>query len=97
MHKIIFFSRKKIIKKKNVPYLKFSDPLPETHLLFFGLYHGNTFKMPKNYYHTNSCALCELSMKKSYNLRARSINAEKYILDERVFEHGIYLDKKMSL
>ena len=49
MHKIIFFSRKnknkiyvptlpKIFKKKYVcllPYLKFSDPLPETHLFFF--------------------------------------------------------------
>ena len=36
MHKIIFFSREKK-QKKNVclPYLKFSDPLPETHLFFY--------------------------------------------------------------
>ena len=34
MHKIIFFSRKKYVW---LPYLKFSDPLPETHcdLLFY--------------------------------------------------------------
>ena len=36
MHKIIFFLKKKIIKKKYLclPYLKFSDPLPDTHLFF---------------------------------------------------------------
>ena len=35
MHKIIFFPEKKI-KNKYVflPYLKFSDPLPETHIFF---------------------------------------------------------------
>ena len=40
MHKIIIFFQKKSIKKKYVylPYLKFSDPLPETHFIFlFGL------------------------------------------------------------
>ena len=40
MHKIIFFPEKKIIKKKYVylPYLKFLDPLPQTHIFyFFGL------------------------------------------------------------
>ena len=41
MHKIIiFFQKKKIIRIKYVclPYLKFSDTLPETHLFFyFGL------------------------------------------------------------
>ena len=31
MHKIIFFSRKKNVC---LSYLKFSDPLPETHLFF---------------------------------------------------------------
>ena len=39
MHKIMYFSRKKEIKKNKcvptVPYLKFSDPLPETHLFFY--------------------------------------------------------------
>ena len=37
MHKIIFFQKKKIIRKKYVclPYLKFSDLLPETHLIIF--------------------------------------------------------------
>ena len=38
MHKIIFFfSTKKNNLKKYVclPYLKFSDPLPETHLFFY--------------------------------------------------------------
>ena len=43
MHKIIFFEKKKMIKKIYVPtlpkifrpYLKFSDPLPETDLLFY--------------------------------------------------------------
>ena len=33
MHKIIFFFQRKI-KKKYVCLLKFSDPLPETHLFF---------------------------------------------------------------
>ena len=39
MHKIIFFPGIKILEKICVlPYLKFSDPLPETHLFFlFGL------------------------------------------------------------
>ena len=55
------------------------------------------FKKPKIHYHNKLMRICELSMKKSYNLRARSVNTEKYILDERVFEHGIYLVKKMSL
>ena len=32
MHKIIFFSKKKYVC---LPYLKFSDLLPETHLLFY--------------------------------------------------------------
>ena len=36
MHKIIFFSRKKIIIKKIcVHHLKFLDMLPETHLFFY--------------------------------------------------------------
>ena len=37
MHKVIFFFQKKIIKTKYVclPYLKFSDLLPETHLFFY--------------------------------------------------------------
>ena len=37
MHKIMFFfSRKKYLKKYAChPYLKMSDPLPETHLFFF--------------------------------------------------------------
>ena len=35
----IFFQKKKIIKKKYVclPYLKFADPLPETHLFYLAL------------------------------------------------------------
>ena len=33
MHKIIFFSRKK--KYVCQPYLKFSDPLPKTQILFY--------------------------------------------------------------
>ena len=40
MHiKLYFFFQKKIIKKKYVclPYLKFSDSLPETHIFLFGL------------------------------------------------------------
>ena len=36
IHKIIFFSRKKNKNMcVNLGYLKFSDPLPETHLFFF--------------------------------------------------------------
>ena len=37
MHKIIFLSEKKLFKKKKMclPYLKFSDPLPETHLFLY--------------------------------------------------------------
>ena len=35
MHKIIFFPRKK--KYVCLPFLKSSDPLPETHLYFFYL------------------------------------------------------------
>ena len=36
MHKIIFFPEK-TQKHVCLPYLKFSDPLPETHLFLFGL------------------------------------------------------------
>ena len=43
MHKIIFFQKKKIIKKYVcLPYLKFSDPLPETHLFFIWPYIGQS-------------------------------------------------------
>ena len=35
MHKILVFSR----KKECLPYLKFSDPLPKTHLFFIWPYH----------------------------------------------------------
>ena len=44
--KLSFFFRKKNNLKKYVclPYLKLSDPLPETHLLFlFGLTHVQTY------------------------------------------------------
>ena len=34
MHRIIYFSRKKINKCVSLPYLKFSDLLPETQLFF---------------------------------------------------------------
>ena len=43
MHKIIFFSRKKIIKKNmtvSLPYPEFSDLLPATLILLFGLIFG---------------------------------------------------------
>ena len=48
MNKIIFFSRKKKYFKKYVclPYLKFSDPLPESHLFFYlalGVYSSNAW------------------------------------------------------
>ena len=36
MHKIIFFPKKKNnLKKKKDAYLKFSEPLPKTHLFFY--------------------------------------------------------------
>ena len=36
MHKILFFPEKKNIKKHVcLPYLEFSDMLPETHFFFF--------------------------------------------------------------
>ena len=36
MHKIIFFPEKKELKKYVcLPFLKLSDPLPETHLFFY--------------------------------------------------------------
>ena len=40
IHKIIFFSRKKKNKKKYVclPYLKFSDPLSETHIFIYYIF-----------------------------------------------------------
>ena len=39
MHKIVFFPKKKIIKKYVcLPHLKFSDPLPETLIVLFGLH-----------------------------------------------------------
>ena len=43
MQAIIVSSRKKVIKKKYVclPYLKFSDPLPETHIFFILPNQGN--------------------------------------------------------
>ena len=65
-HKIVgFFSRKKIIKKKYVclPYLKFSNPLPETHLL------------PADYSIEISCLICYF-LKKRQNLKLSS--AENY-------------------
>ena len=43
MHKINFFFQKKLSKKYVcLPYLKFSDPLPETFLFFF-IWHNYVF------------------------------------------------------
>ena len=40
MHKVIFFQKKKLNKKYVcLPYLKFSDLLPETHLYFIWPYY----------------------------------------------------------
>ena len=35
MYKIFFFPDKKVIRYVSLPYLKFSDPLPESHLFFY--------------------------------------------------------------
>ena len=69
MHKIIyFFQKKKASKKKKkkkkrfvclIPYLKFQDPLPETHLFFYlalcimFAYHYN-----KQYEPRSDCSIC---------------------------------------
>ena len=48
MHKIIFFPEKKIKKCVCLPYLKFSDLLPETHIYFlFGLKLFFSFRLVK--------------------------------------------------
>ena len=60
MHEIIFFPEKKIIKKNYVclPYLKFSDLLPETH--FFRPYAHSVDQLTRSESHvTQTLIFCE--------------------------------------
>ena len=53
MHKITFFPEKKLIKKYVcLPNVKFSDPLPKTHLAFYLALRYHTF------YNANDQAAC---------------------------------------
>ena len=73
MHKIIFFFSEKKENKKNMclPYLKFSDTLPETHLFFLiGL--SDIMKRHFSAFHEKKVKMIIMMVPFKINLKKRS-------------------------